>query len=535
MGPEAVVRQAGAGASPPALVLGNLSKNFGGAPALKSVDLVVDACEVHGLLGQNGSGKSTLIKVLSGYHEPEPGARIEVFGTPMPASRRPGDFRKLGLAFVHQHLGLVPSLSVLENLRVGEFATSRKLVIHWRNERVRARRTFEKFELDIDPDATVAELPQMTRALLAIVRAMEDIEEGRSERGGRSLLVLDEPTPFLPRVGVEQLFGLVRRVVKAGASVIFVTHDVDEVMELTDRATVLRDGAVAGTLVTRDSDRNAFVERIIGTRVVPFHMPARGVETRRAPITVDNLSGGALRDVSIRLHHGEVLGVTGLIGAGFDDVLSFLFGARRAASGTLKIHESAYTVAQLTPSAAIKAGIAYLPADRLGQSGIGGLSVTDNGTLSILDAFTHSGLLDRRAMIRHTRTMGQAYEVRPNAPSLPFEGLSGGNQQKVLLYKWLQTKPRLLLLDEPTQGVDVGARQKLLMAIGEAAKAGTCVIIASTDYEQLEQICDRVLIFARGGIVSQLHAPEITKNRIIEQCYRSATSGSSTHTKSRHR
>jgi len=523
MGPEVTSRQIGAGATAPALLLRNLSKTFGGAHALKSVDLTVGGGEVHGLLGQNGSGKSTLIKILSGYHEPEPGARIEVFGRAMPATRGPGEFRRFGLAFVHQHLGLVPSLSVLENLRIGEFATETRWAINWRRERQRALHTFEKFELDIDPDAIVADLPQVTRALLAIVRAMDDIEHNQDEHGGQGLLVLDEPTPFLPRVGVEQLFALVRRVVKRGASVIFVTHDVDEVMEITDCATVLRDGAVAGTLVTRDAHRDEFVERIVGSRVVPFHMPQRDVESRPADIVVEGLSGGTLRDVSIKLHHGEVLGLTGLIGTGFDEVLALLFGARPAAAGTLTIGAQAYAVDGMTPAAAIRAGVAYLPADRLGESGIGGLSVTDNGTLTILDEFVRGGLLNRSAMAARTRAMGEAYEVRPNVPSLTLDSLSGGNQQKVLLYKWLQKKPVLLLLDEPTQGVDVGARQKLLMAIGEAAKAGTSVVVASTDYEQLEQICDRVLIFARGEIISELHVAEITKDRIAEQCYRSMT------------
>lgn len=523
MGPEVASRQIRAGAAAPALLLRNLSKTFGGAHALKSVDLTVSPGEVHGLLGQNGSGKSTLIKILSGYHHPEPGARIEVFGRAVPPSRRPGEFRKFGLAFVHQHLGLIPSLSVMENLRIGEFASGGRFAINWRQQRQRARQTFEKFEVDLDPDAIVGELQQVTRALLAIVRAMDDIEQNQDEHGGRGVLVLDEPTPFLPRVGVEQLFALVRRVVERGASVIFVTHDVDEVIEITDRATILRDGVVAGTLETRGAHRDEFVERIIGSRVVPFHMPPRDVESRPADIMIYGLSGGSLQNVSIKLHHGEVLGLTGLIGAGFDEVLALLFGAHRAATGTLTIGAQAYAIDAMTPTSAIKAGLAFLPADRLGESGIGGLSVADNGTLTILDEFVRGRLLNRSAMSARTRTMGEAYDVRPNVPDLLLEGLSGGNQQKVLLYKWLQKKPKLLLLDEPTQGVDVGARQKLLMAIGEAAKAGTSVIVASTDYEQLEQICDRVLIFARGGIIRELHVPEITKDRIAEQCYRSMT------------
>ena len=175
----------------------------------------------------------------------------------------------------------------------------------------------------------------------------------------------------------------------------------------------------------------------------------------------------------------------------------------------------------MAPSKAIGMGIAYLPADRLGESGVGGLSVVDNATLPLLNEFVRIGLLDRRAMVMRTRKLGKAHDVRPNQPNLMLEQLSGGNQQKVLLYKWLETKPKLLLLDEPTQGVDVGARQKLLMAIGEAAKRGTTIIVASTDYEQLEQICDRVLIFTRGEVISELRGEEISKDHIAERCYQS--------------
>jgi len=238
------VTGAGAATPPgqgPALSIRRLSKRFGGALALDQVELEVLPGEVHGLLGQNGSGKSTLIKVLAGFHEPEPGAELTIHGEPVPLPIQAGSARRLGLAFVHQHLGLVASLSVLENLRIGAFATEVRWYVDWRHEREAARATFARVGLAIEPDARVGDLPQVERALVAIVRAFEDIRQrGDTAQGG--ILVLDEPTPFLPKVGVDQLFKLVRNIVREGASVIFVSHDVDEVMEITDRATVLRDG-----------------------------------------------------------------------------------------------------------------------------------------------------------------------------------------------------------------------------------------------------------------------------------------------------
>ena len=511
---------AGAGESP-ALAIRNLSKSFGGARALDGVDLTVRAGEVHGLLGQNGSGKSTLIKVLSGYHEPEAGATVELYGRPVALPMAASQLKRLGLAFVHQHLGLIPSLTVLENLRIAGFSTERRWFIDWRKERAQARATFECFELDINPRATVAELPQVERALLAIVRAFEQVRASQAEHGGGGILVLDEPTPFLPKAGVERLFSLVRSIVKDGASVIFVSHDIDECLAITDRATVLRDGHVAGTLVTRDSSHSDFVELIVGRRVTAYHVEHGARADAAIDIAVEGLSGGAVQDFSIELRAGEIVGLTGLIGSGFGDVPYLLYGATPARSGHLAIDRRRHVVAHIDPARAQQIGLALLPSDRLGAGGVGGLPVTDNVTLPVLARFLKGIMLDRRTMARRARELGETYDVRPNRPEMTLESLSGGNQQKVLLAKWLQTGPRLLLLDEPTQGVDVGARQQIYQAIDEASAKGMTVLCASTDYEQLAQICDRVLVFARGVVVRQIAGAEISKEHIAEQVYMS--------------
>ncbi|MGD9915966.1 MAG: ATP-binding cassette domain-containing protein, partial [Rhizobiaceae bacterium] len=238
------------GSSQPVLDIRDLSKRFGGAVALDGVSLSVRRGEVHGLLGQNGSGKSTLIKILSGFHAPEPGGRLTLYGRAVSLPLSPGEFRKLGLAFVHQHLGLIPSLSVMENLLLSDFANETRWRIDWAGETARVRKIFADYDLAIDPEANIQDLPQVDRCLVAIVRALEEVRASQAEHGGDGILVLDEPTPFLPRLGVEKLFALVRQVVARGASVIFVSHDVEEILEITDRATVLRDGKVAGTLDT---------------------------------------------------------------------------------------------------------------------------------------------------------------------------------------------------------------------------------------------------------------------------------------------
>jgi ribose transport system ATP-binding protein len=502
----------------PRLSLRNLSKSFGGTRALHGVDLDVLPGEVHGLLGENGSGKSTLIKVLAGFHQPDAG-ELFVDGEPVRLPLSTGQFRQLGMSFVHQDLGLVDSLSVLENLRVAEIASSRsRLGISWRSERVRARETFERYGLRLDPSATVAALKPVERALLAIVRAIEEI---RSVGRGHGLLILDEPTVFLPREGVERLFSLVRDAAAAGTSILFVSHDLDEVREITDRVTVLRDGGLVGTVVTAETSETRFVEMIIGRQLAALgEVRHADLTDKRVGVAVDGLRGASVKDVSFAMHEGEVVGLTGLIGSGFEEVPHLLYGARQAAAGVLTIRGVPIDLRRLKPTGAIEAGMALIPADRKTDGSVGSLPVDENVALSVLDRYFNGVMLDRRRMRRETGELMREFDVRPNDPSLPYGALSGGNQQKALLAKWFQTEPRLLLLDEPTQGVDVGARQQIYELIRTAAQErGVHVLCASSDYEQLAALCDRVIVFGRGRIWRELVGAEVTKDRIIEQSY----------------
>lgn len=505
----------------PALSIRQLSKRFGGALALNNVSLDIASGEVHGLLGHNGSGKSTLIKILAGFHNPEAGATISVNGNPVSLPMSPADPTRLGIAFVHQHLGLIPSLSVLENLRLSTFATQSRWLINWSSERRRARELFERFGLAINPEARLADLGQVERAMVAIVRAFDSLQQTAS--GGKGIMVLDEPTPFLPRSGVKQLFALVRSIVEQGSSVIFVSHDIDEITEITDRATILRDGVVAGTVESKHAAHDEIVELIMGRRVKVFQTEHRDLSDRPAEVTVKGLSGAIVKDASIELRKGEIVGLTGLIGSGFDEIPYLLFGADPVSAGAINIGGVEYEVARLAPNTAMDMGLALLPSDRLARAGVGALSVAENMTVPVLQRFWSGGFLNWRAIHRWADKQNIVYEVRPNRPEFRLQSLSGGNQQKVLLAKWLQLKPLLLMLDEPTQGVDVGARQKIYEALHAASSEGTSVLCASTDAEQLAQICDRVLIFTRGKIVCELKGNEISKDSITEQCLRSAS------------
>ncbi|MDQ0393984.1 sugar ABC transporter ATP-binding protein [Labrys monachus] len=499
---------------PLALLLTGLTKTFGGQRALDDASLEVAQGEVHGLLGQNGSGKSTLIKVLAGFHAPDPGGRLTICGTDVPMPLAPGAFRRHRISFVHQHLGLIPSLTVLENMLIGRLAHSRSLAINWGRERRAAAARFESYGVPLDPGATLADLSPVQRALLAIMRATEEMQGGEGE--GNGLLILDEPTPFLPRRDVDQLFRVVRAVVAGGASVIFVSHDVDEVLEITDRATVLRDGRVAGRLVTARSSKQDFIEAIVGRRLALAERPPAPPAAAAPLLTVTGLSGGTIAGLDLTAAEGEVVGLTGLIGSGYDEIPYLLYGARPAA-GALRLGGDDFGLAGFSPREAMARGVVLIPGDRPNAGAIGVLPVSDNVTMPVLGTRFRGWRLDRGGMVRLARELGERFDVRPPNPLLPMAALSGGNQQKVLLAKWLQQAPRLVLLDEPTQGVDIGARQTVFRHIADAAAAGATVLCASSDYEQLAAICSRVLIFSEGRVVATLTGSDITKEAIAER------------------
>jgi ribose transport system ATP-binding protein len=502
----------------------HLSKRFGGALALDDVTFAVGPREVHGLLGQNGSGKSTLIKVLSGFHAPEPGARLWVAGREVPLPVPAGGLKDLGISFVHQHLGLVPSLTVLENLLVSELATEGRWWIDWQAQARRARGLFQRYGLAIEPFDPVTRLSPVERALLAIVRAFDQLRHAGVPASGRGLLVLDEPTPFLPAADVARLFRLVREIVRDGASVIFVSHDIDEVLEITDRATVLRDGRVAGTFETGAVTKGDIVRMIVG-RTVELKRGRAATAQAATAVRLEGLAGATVRGFSLDVAAGEVVGLAGLIGSGYDEVLYLAYGAAARAAGTLVIDGRRLDLAAHSPARAIEAGCALIPGDRQNAGAVGTLPVLDNLSLPVLGPLTGAWSVRRSRLAANARDLAERFDVRPRDPERLLGSLSGGNQQKVVLAKWLQMRPRLILLDEPTQGVDIGAREQVFEAIRAAAREGACVLCASSDFEQLEAICDRVVVFNRGQAVAEIVGEAIIKAAIAAKCYQTVREG----------
>jgi ribose transport system ATP-binding protein len=426
------------------------------------------------------------------------------------------------MSFVHQDLGLVRSLSVVENLVVGGLASQRRWRLSWARGRRRAREIFESFGLEIDPRAKVSDLRPADRALLAIVRAVEEIRATTADDGSEyGLLVLDEPTVFLPASDRDELFAIVREIAATRASILFVSHDLDEILEITDRVTVLRDGKVRGTVDTAHASDESLVEMIIGRRLQTPSIEREITEADEA-ITITGLTGRYARDVSLTVREGEVVGLTGLLGSGFEEIPYYVFGARPAAAGRLEVHGKAYELRGMSPSRALEAGVALIPADRQRDGSIASLSLGDNVAVPVLDKYRSRVGLNRRRMRSDARKLLKQFDVRPPDPRLKYQSLSGGNQQKAMLAKWLQTRPSLLLLHEPTQGVDVGARQQIFQLTRKAAADGTAVVCVSTDHEQLAAVCDRVIVFGRGRVARELTGDQITADGIAEQCYRVA-------------
>ena len=441
-----------ADAGAPLLEARGLTKSFGGVRVLSAVDLVVRAGEVHALIGQNGSGKSTLIKIVSGYHAPDSG-EIALRGTAIPLPVRPGEAARLGLRFLHQDVGVVRTLTVLENLRVGRYRTTRFGGLDWAAERRAARKLLDAIGLDVDPDTPVREVPAAERALIGFARAIQDMDHARGE-----VLILDEPTAFLPGPSVEKIFAAIREVARRGSAVIFVSHRLGEVMRIADRVSILRDGRKVETVATADTNERRLVTAMLGREQEALY-PRRAIGGGRRVLAAENLTGRIARGVDLSVHAGEILGLTGLLGMGHDEIPYLLFGAQAAQAGRVMVADRALD--PLTPRAAMAAGMALLPADRQRQSGVPKATLLENVSITSGSRFLRHGQLRHDRERSAVQRLLDRFDVRPADPDRLLATLSGGNQQKALMAKWLQNRPALLLLHEPTQGVDIGSRKQI--------------------------------------------------------------------------
>ncbi|MEC3975776.1 sugar ABC transporter ATP-binding protein [Amycolatopsis sp. H20-H5] len=489
----------------PLLRVHELSKTFPGLKALDEVSLDVHAGEVVAVLGHNGSGKSTLVKVLAGVHQADAGGSVQVRNaqgrlTAWSAAREE-------LHFIHQDLGLADILSTVENLGLGKPARGRGFApVHSAAERRHAQQLIARFGVRFDVTAPVGGLSPAQRAIVGIARAMDGWTRPDN------VLVLDEPTTALHGDEVRILFDAVRRVAASGAGVVFISHRLDEVLSLADRAVVLRDGRVVADEATSRFDHDAMVKLIAGREVADVDLA--GGSGGQPVLTVSGISGEEIHDFSLTLRAGEIVGVGGLQGSGREQLGAMLFGARHRHGGRVEVAGR-----KLVPgdtSAAIRSGVAYVPADRRRGGAIMDLTVRENLTLPSLRPLRRRlGWIDRQAELAETRTWMRVVDLRPPAPEQPLKLLSGGNQQKVVMAKWLRLEPRVLLLDEPTQGVDVGAKAAIHELVAAAKNNGTAVLVCSSDTKELVSLCDRVLVFKDGRVISEVARAQLTEARLV--------------------
>jgi ribose transport system ATP-binding protein len=481
----------------------SISKRFGGIQAVSDITLDVRAGEILALLGENGAGKSTLIKLLAGIYPSDTG---EIYFQGKPQSQwRSSDRSKQPVAFIHQDLGLVDWMTVSENVALGMGYAKRFGLINWKEADARARRVMQRVGCDIDPERRIFSLTRAEKSLLAIGRALE-VEA--------KVLVLDEPSASLPMADVERLFGVLRTLRAQGMAMVYVSHRLDEVMAISDRAAVMRDGKLVDIKETSQTSTNELVHLIVGKSLSTAVVKAQPKATGSKVLELMGAASGNAGPLSFDIHRGEVVGLIGLRGAGHEAISRAIFGREPLSAGQMRL--SGKDVKFSDSAQAIAAGVAYVASERLDENLAPSMSVQEN-------LFPNPSLHGERGLNfdRRQRELDDAmrlikmFDVNPPAPLAEVQQLSGGNQQKVVLARWFNLNKELVVLEEPTAGVDVGAKRQIYDILRQQANAGTAIAVVSTDFEEVSTVCTRVLVFRNGLIEAELSGNEITVENLL--------------------
>jgi ribose transport system ATP-binding protein len=489
-----------------------------GVRVLSGVDLDIPHGSVTALVGANGSGKSTLVKILSGYHSPDGDSSIWIDGVSVHGSVTAEVARSAGLRFVHQDAALVSGVSVLENMLVGAYRSGPGGRVRWADERRSVEALLARWHIgNLDVRADPRELSPATASKLAVLRALRTTGDERI-----SGLVLDEPTAALDQDDSQELLAWVRSLaVREGVGVLLIGHRIQEILTTADRVAVLRSGRIVAEAAASEFSEESLVREIVGSDIGAFYPDRTSTVERERVLSVSKLRGGRLKGVEFDLHRGEVLGITGLIGSGFEDIPYLLMDPSSGATGDITVQGGAVDAKRTSIAKRLSRGIALVPAERKSRALAVDLSLRENVALPRLKSFVRHGRLSRRAEASDTNGLLARFGVTPPDSRLAASNLSGGNQQKVVLAKWMSVAPAVLVIHEPTIGVDVGAKAEIFRLIAESAKAGLSTLVVSVEYEDLARICDRVLVINGGVIAAELEGAALSAETITAAALRS--------------
>ncbi len=493
----------------PLLQMSGIDKSFGGTAALRSAELTIGRGEVHAVIGQNGAGKSTLIKILTGVYTRD-GGTITFDGKPV-HFHYPREAQAAGISTIYQELNLIPLRTVTENICLG-YEPRKWGMIDWRLANKHARELLARFDIDIDVTRPLGEYNTAIQQLVAIARAVSL---------DAKLVIMDEPTSSLDDREIAILFGVIRELNKSGVSVLYVSHFLDELFQICDQVTVMRDGQTVAQREISDTNKLNLIADMLGRD--PEEIRAAGMtdfsaaqaKTGDVLLEAKNVATGTrLRDFTMRVHSGEIVGLGGLLGSGRTEAARALFGVDDVTAGAVKIDGK--QGAPANPRAAIGQGLSYLSEDRKAEGIIPHMSVRENVTLALLPRITKHGQVEtkkeRELVERFVKSLG----IKASSIDQPIRELSGGNQQKVLLARWLATEPRILILDEPTRGVDVGAKLEIQQIIRGYVEQGIGVVLISSEFEELVEGADRIVVLQDGHSVSELRNPGVTENALVK-------------------
>ncbi|MFW6119931.1 MAG: sugar ABC transporter ATP-binding protein [Petrotogales bacterium] len=482
----------------------NIKKSFGGIRALKEIDFILNHGEVHALLGENGAGKSTLVKILTGVYRKD-GGQIFIEGKENMITN-PIDARYKGIAAIYQELSLIDNLTVAENIYLGHEPSGKVLGTIKRKELILNSIDYLKnFNIDIDPKTKISQLGMGKKRIIEIIKALSI---------NAKILLLDEPTTGMSSAEIEVFFDILQDLKKKNVNMIYISHYLDEVFKICDRATVLRDGENAGTFVVNEVETKALIKAMLG-HDIKDEFPRRKKQSEdEIVMNAKNFKAEQMHEpISFNLRKGEILGITGIIGSGKTELALGLFGANKNIQGSLKINNT--NIKRNNSRIAKLNGIALIPEDRKEQGLFPRFSLEDNITLPNIDLVSKLTIIINKAKRRLAHNTAKKLKVTPLNLLMEAQNFSGGNQQKIVIGKWLSGKPNIVILDEPTRGIDVGAKIEIFDLINKMADSGTSIIVLSSEFKEISGICDRVLILRKGKIIKEMKSNEIQTEEIM--------------------